>query len=136
MDKIIITATIAADRVKSWHFYTSPAHITQWNFASPDWHCSAASNDLKAGGKYIARMEAKDGSFGFDLEAVYDQVLPYEKLVFHFTDSREVMVDFMADENKTNVTITFDPETINPVDLHREGWQTILNNFKKYTESV
>lgn len=133
--KITIHATVSADAKKVWDCYTLPEHITQWNFADPSWRCPSASNDMKVGGKYTARMEAKDGSFGFDFEATYDEIVEGEKFVYTMPDGREAAVHFNKIGEKTEVTVTFDPETENPVERQRDGWQAILNNFKKYTES-
>lgn len=133
--KITIQATIEADIQKVWNCWTLPKHITNWNFASDDWHCPSAENDLKAGGKYKARMEAKDGSFGFDFEAIYDEVIDQTRIVYTLDDGRKVVTNFENLDGKTKVTTVFDAETENPVDMQREGWQAILNNFKKYTES-
>lgn len=135
-EKISIQAEIAAATNKVWDAYTNPAHIVNWNFASDDWCCPSATNDLRVGGKYTARMEARDGSFGFDFESVYDEVKPEEKLVFTLTDGRQVNIHFNGQGNTTKVDITFDAETENPVDMQRDGWQAILNNFKKYTEQL
>jgi uncharacterized protein YndB with AHSA1/START domain len=134
-NKITIQATISADRKKVWDFYTNPDHITKWNFATDDWHCPNATNDMRVGGKYLARMEAKDGSFGFDFEAVYEEIIEGEKFTFTMTDGRQATVNFKKLSDKTEVTVIFDPETENPVELQREGWQAILNNFKKYAET-
>ena len=131
--KITVQATVAADKQKTWDYYTDPAHITQWNFADPSWHCPAATNDLNPGGKYFARMEARDGSFGFDFEAVYLEIRPGEKFTYEF-GGRLCTVSFDEADGQTEVTVTFDPETENPIDLQRTGWQLILNNFKSYTE--
>lgn len=133
--KITIHATVSADAKKVWDCYTLPEHITQWNFADPSWRCPSASNDMKVGGKYTARMEAKDGSFGFDFEATYDEIVEGEKFVYTMPDGREAAVHFNKIGEETEVTVTFDPETENPVERQRDGWQAILNNFKKYTES-
>jgi uncharacterized protein YndB with AHSA1/START domain len=133
-EKISIRTTISADKQKVWNYYTQPEHITKWNFALDTWHCPSASNDLRVGGKYIARMEAKDGSFGFDFEGTYNEVVSGEKLVFTMPDQRVVQVNFKDLNNKTQVTITFDAENQNPIEMQQEGWQAILNNFKQYTE--
>ena len=133
-EKITIQATISANKLKVWNYYTQPEHITKWNFADPSWHCPSASNDLKIGGRYIARMEAKDGSFGFDFEAVYTEILEGEKFTYEF-GGRFSTVEFKGTNGRTVVTITFDPETENSIELQRNGWQAILNNFKKYTEA-
>lgn len=133
-DKIKIQVIVSADIEKVWDYYTRPEHITKWNFASDDWQCPHASNDMRVGGKYIARMEAKDGSFGFDFEAVYDQIIVAERFSYTMPDGREVDLTFNDADGKTEVSISFDAETENPVEMQREGWLAILNNFKKYTE--
>ncbi|MFN5236614.1 MAG: SRPBCC family protein [Bacteroidota bacterium] len=132
--KITIQAVVAADRQKVWNCYTQPEHITKWNFATDTWHCPAASNDMRVGGKYLARMEAKDGSFAFDFEAVYNEIVDGEKFTYTMPDNREIQVSFEQTDDKTRVTVTFDPENENPVDLQRSGWQSILDNFRKYAE--
>ena len=131
---ISISATIKADRSKVWEYYTQPKHITRWNFADPSWHCPKAKNDLKVGGSYFARMEAKDGSYGFDFDAVYIQMDAGTSFTFEF-EGRECRVELTEAENKTQITVTFDPEDQNPIEMQEQGWQAILNNFKAYTES-
>jgi len=135
MDKIIIRVTVDADIVKAWNCYTNPEHITKWNFADPSWHCPSASNNMQIGGKYFARMEAKDGSFGFDFEAYYTEIYEGLDFTYRFGD-RSVSVQFHNLDQQTEVIITFDPETENSIELQRNGWQAILNNFKKYTEEI
>ncbi|MDC6364377.1 MULTISPECIES: SRPBCC family protein [Flavobacteriaceae] len=132
---ITIDVNITTTLDKVWNFYTKPEHITQWNFADDSWHCPSAKNDLRKGGKYIARMEAKDGSFGFDFEAVYDEVVPQKKIAFTLEDGRKTIVLFEESHKETKVTITFDAEKENSLEMQKNGWQAILNNFKKYTES-
>jgi uncharacterized protein YndB with AHSA1/START domain len=134
LEKIIIEVTVEASVEKVWDAYTNPIHIINWNFADPSWHCPHATNDLQIGGKYVARMEAKDGSFGFDFEAVYTEILTLESFTYEF-DGRVAKVDFHQNNDSTSVKITFDPETENPVELQKTGWQLILNNFKKYVET-
>jgi uncharacterized protein YndB with AHSA1/START domain len=133
--KITVQAIVSADTKKVWGYYTNPKHITKWNFASDDWQCPSATNDMRAGGKYIARMEAKDGSSGFDFEAVYDEVIAGEKFTYTMTDGRQASVTFKKLDNKTEVIVIFDAETENPEEMQRGGWQAILNNFKKYAEN-
>lgn len=133
--KIMVDATIIAGTKKVWEYYNQPEHITKWNFAIDSWQCPKAENDLRVGGKYFARMEAKDGSFGFDLEAIYDEVIINEKMVYTMVDGRKVTIVFENRDNKTQVTITFDAESENPIEMQKAGWQAILNNFKKYVES-
>jgi len=132
--QITIDTKVNAPIEKVWDYYTKPEHITKWNFASDDWECPSASNDLRAGGKYIATMQAKDGSFGFDFEAIYENIINNEKIAYTMTDGRQAAVSFNNLGDKTGVTITFDAETENPTEMQRDGWQSILNNFKKYVE--
>ena len=134
MEKICISAVIAANQQKVWDYYTLPEHITKWNFASADWCCPSASNDLQVGGIYIARMEAKDGSVGFDFEVRYTEVNVGNG--FTYTGmGRYFEVTLTAQGETTLISIRFDPETQNPVELQQQGWQAILNNFKAYTET-
>ncbi len=133
-DKITVGATVVGDKQKVWNYYTQPEHITKWNFADPSWHCPKATNDLIIGGRYVARMEAKDGSFGFDFEAVYTDIRQGEGFTYEF-GGRQANVELKETNGQTEVAITFDPETENPIELQRNGWQAILDNFKKYTES-
>ena len=133
-EKITITATVHADVRKAWDYYTQPGHITQWNFADPSWFCPSASNDMRVGGKYSARMEARDGSFGFDFEAVYSEIADGKSFAFGMPDGRQVSVGFEGKGKDTVVTVSFDPEDENPVEFQRAGWQAILDNYKKYTE--
>jgi uncharacterized protein YndB with AHSA1/START domain len=131
---IRIEATVSAPSTKVWSAWTQPEHITQWNFASPDWHCPKASNDLKVGGKFTSRMEAKDGSFGFDFEGIYDEVVDQKKIVYSMADGRKVTTTFEPQGNNTKVVTVFDQESENPEELQRNGWQAILNNFKNHAE--
>ncbi len=132
---VTIEATVNAPVDKVWNYWTEPNHITQWNAASPDWHSPRAENDLKVGGRFNIRMEAKDGSFGFDFEGVYDIVIPNKQIAYTMSDGRKVDTTFTANGNTTKIVTVFDAESENPVEMQREGWQAILNNFKKYTES-
>jgi uncharacterized protein YndB with AHSA1/START domain len=132
--KILVQATIAADKQKAWDYYTKPEYITKWNFASDDWHCPSATNDMRVGGKYNARMEAKDGSFGFDFEATYDEIIPGESFQYTMPDGRRVNVSFEDSGSQTEVKVLFDAETVNSVELQKGGWHMILDNYKKFTE--
>jgi uncharacterized protein YndB with AHSA1/START domain len=134
-EKITIKVTVLADIQKVWNYYTLPEHITKWNFADPSWHCPTASNDMKVGGQYVARMEAKDGSFGFDFEAVYTEINKEKNFTYEFR-GRYATVEFVETNGATEVTVSFDPETENSIELQKNGWLAILNNFKKYTESI
>ena len=133
-NSITITATINANAKKVWDYYTNPEHIVKWNFADPSWHCPKATNDMKVGGKYFARMEAKDGSFGFDFKAIYEEIKTGESFSYSFGD-RKATVEFKNLENQTEITIVFDPENENPIEMQKGGWQAILNSFKNYTET-
>lgn len=132
---IHIKAEINAHVSKTWDYYTSPEHIVNWNFAHESWCCPSASNDLRVGGTYNARMEARDGSFGFDFGGIYDEVEPNVKLAYTLGDGRKVIVNFNARDVKTLLTIDFDAENENPIELQEQGWQAILNQFKHYTET-
>jgi uncharacterized protein YndB with AHSA1/START domain len=133
--KIEVQTTVSTDIKKTWDFYTNPQHIVNWNFASDDWQCPQAENDLRVGGKYRATMEAKDGSSAFDFEAVYTEISSGEKLSFTMTDGRQVDVVFNSVRDKTTVTVTFDPEQENDIKLQKEGWQAILDSFKRYADA-
>lgn len=133
--RITVSATINAPLEKVWECYTAPDHITKWNFASADWQCPWAKNDLKVGGKYAARMEAKDGSFGFEFEAIYDVVKVNEELSYTMADGRKATNLFKANGAQTLVETTFDAESENSVEMQKGGWQAILDNFKKYAEA-
>ncbi len=134
MNKIVVTATIHAPIEKVWDCYTNPTHIVNWNFADPSWHCPRAQNNMQIGGTYKARMEAKDGSFGFDFEAVYTEINEGKRFTFEF-GGRTSTYEFNESGADTLVSITFDPETENSIELQKNGWQLILNNFKHYTEN-
>lgn len=133
-EKITVTDTIHADPQKTWDYYTQPSHIVHWNFADPSWHCPSASNDMKVGGTYKARMEARDGSFGFDFEAIYTDITMGKGFSYAF-GGRTATVRFEPLGDETVVTVIFDPETQNPPELQKKGWQSILDNFKQYTET-
>jgi uncharacterized protein YndB with AHSA1/START domain len=118
-----------------WNLWTNPKHIIHWNNASDDWHTPKAENDLRVGGKFLSRMEAKDGSFGFDFAGVYDDVKTNQLISYSMDDGRRVKITFESDGKSTTVTETFDAETENSVELQRTGWQAILDSFKKYVET-
>ena len=132
--KITVQTVINAEKTKVWDYYNNPAHIIHWNFADPSWHCPKAENDMQIGGTYKARMEAKDGSFGFDFEAIYSEIIDGKEFTYGF-GGRNATVLFNNLENQTEVIVSFDPEDVNPIELQKGGWQSILNNFKKYTEN-
>ena len=136
-EKTIITvkAIVNAPIAKAWKLYTDPKHIVKWNTPSEDWHTTKAENDLKVGGKFLSRMEAKDGSFGFDFSGVYNEVKLNETIVYTIDDGRNVSVNFTEDKNTTTVVIIFDAETQNSIEMQKGGWQSILNCFKNYAET-
>lgn len=134
-EKITIKTVIEAKVQKVWEYYTEPTHIIKWNFANADWECSSASVDLMVGGKMKSRMQAKDGSFGFDFEATYTEINLFEKIAYLIPDGRNVNINFNANGNSTEVVLIFDAETINSLELQQKGWQAILDNFKNYTEN-
>lgn len=133
-EKITVRATVSADKQKVWDYYTLPEHITKWNFADPSWHCPSATNDMRIGGRYVARMEARDGSYGFDFEVVYTEISNGNYFCYEF-GGRKACVEFKENNGQTEVIVAFDPETENSIELQQQGWQAILNNFKQYAES-
>ena len=134
--KITVTAVLSTDLKTAWDAYTAPEHIVQWNFASDDWHCPRATNDIRVGGTLNSRMEAKDGSMGFDFEAVYSDVIVHEVLGFDFSDGRHIETRFVAENGATRVTTCFDAETQNPLEMQQQGWQAILDNYKRHAETI
>lgn len=136
MNKITITESIKASINKVWEYYTGPEHIVKWNAASDDWHTTRAENDLHVGGKFCSHMEAKDGSVGFDFEGTYREVKEHELLVYELADKRQVKVTFEEKNNSTLITVVFDPETENSLEMQRGGWQAILTNFRTYVAEL
>lgn len=134
---ITITEHVSAPIETTWLSYTDPAHIIHWNFASSDWCCPSAKNDLVVGGKYVARMEAKDGSMGFDFEATYSEINPFSHFSYQIADGRNVHVRFSETSSTScQIEVEFEAENVNPADLQRVGWQSILTNFKRYTDAL
>ncbi|WP_300664841.1 SRPBCC family protein [Fluviicola sp.] len=137
MEKVQVTvqSKVNAPVEKVWEYWNAPEHIVKWNSASPDWHTPRSENDLRAGGKFSARMEAKDGSFGFDFGGVYDEVVANERIAYTMEDGRKTQITFINHGDATEVIETFDAEGENPIEMQQAGWQAILDNFKKYTET-
>lgn len=133
--KITVRGTVKAPVEKVWTLWTEPEHITQWNSASDDWHTPRAENDLRVGGRFLSRMEAKDGSFGFDFAGVYDDVMFNKRIAYTMEDGRKVTIDFADNGAETDIVTVFDAENENPVDMQRDGWQAILDNFIRYAEA-
>ncbi|WP_327983977.1 SRPBCC domain-containing protein [Bergeyella porcorum] len=136
MNKITIKTQVKGDVQQVWNAYTNPQHIINWNFATPEWHCPATANDLRIGGEYFTRMEAKDGSFGFDFKAIYKELTPEQSFVYVLEDGREVSVSFIPQVDTTEIVIVFDPENQNPIEIQQAGWKAILDNFKRYAEGL
>jgi len=134
LTRIKIKASIKASIDKVWKCWTTPEDIVKWNYASDDWHSPRAENDLRTGGKFTTRMEAKDGSIGFDFGGIYGKVIINELIEYTTDDDRKVKVSFTPLNNNTKVTETFDAESENTIEVQHDGWQSILNNFKKYVE--
>lgn len=132
---ITIQVSINAPIEKVWECYTKAEHITKWNKASEDWHTPRAENDLRPGGKFVFRMEAKDESMGFDFGGVYDEVEEKKLIKYTIGDGRKVAVEFTGNEKETKMVINFEAEHENSVEKQRAGWQAILDNFKKYVEA-
>lgn len=132
---ITVETIVQAPVKKIWEYWTSPEHIIQWNNASDEWHTPKATNDLREGGNFVYRMEARDGSMGFDFGGVYNTVNPYESIVYTLGDDRKVQIVFSSEDGFTKVSERFDAESENSLELQKAGWQAILDNFKKYVES-
>ncbi len=132
---ITIETTVDASLEKVWNYWIAPEHIVNWNAASPDWHTPRATNDVRVGGELFCRMEAKDGSFGFDLKGTYTAVEAMKQLDYVLEDERKVTVAFSDMNGKTLVVQHFEAENQNPIELQQAGWQAILTNFKHYTEN-
>ena len=135
-ETITVEAHVDAPLPKVWDCFTNPQSIVKWNAASEDWHSPHAENDLREGGSFNYRMEAKDGSEGFNFTGTYTSVVPHESFAYAMDDSRKVTVSFVPEEEGTRVVETFDPENENPLEMQKAGWQSILDNFKKYAEGA
>ena len=132
---ITVETTVAAPIEKVWRTWTNPEDIKQWNAASDDWHTTAATVDLRIGGNFSSRMEAKDGSMGFDFAGTYTAVVPNARIAYAFGD-RSAQIQFAEGPGGVTVTVTFDAETVHPEEMQRAGWQAILDNFKRHAEAL
>lgn len=132
---VTVSSLVDAPIDKVWRLWTEPDHIKQWNHASEDWHTTEAENDLRAGGKFRSRMEAKDKSMGFDFEGVYEEIQVNHLIQYRLEDDRKVTISFVSEGEQTKVVETFDAESMNPIEMQRQGWQAILDNFQKYVEA-
>ncbi len=133
---IVVSVMVYAPLATAWDSFTKEDQITKWNFASDDWFCPSAQNDLEVGGRFNYQMAAKDGSFQFDFLGEYTEVVPQQRIAYRLDDDRTVKIDFLAlTPSQTQVTEVFDPESVNPPEMQMAGWQAILNNYKKQAES-
>ena len=132
---ITVETTIKAPIEKIWSYWSEPRHIIQWYFATDGWHAPYAENDLKVKGKFKTKMASKDGSSGFDFEGVYTRVILHKAIEYTLADGRKVAISFSDQGTDIKVVESFDAENENPYEMQKEGWQAILNNFKKYSES-
>lgn len=143
-DPISVTVTVAVPPDRAWEAFTRPEAVVRWNFASDDWHCPQAGSDLRVGGRFSYRMEARDGSFGFDFEGTFTEVVPHQRLSFVLGDAvadtegdaRRVTVLFVGGDGHTEVRETFTPESTHPLEMQRAGWQAILDNYRRHAESL
>jgi uncharacterized protein YndB with AHSA1/START domain len=133
---ITVTVSIDAPIEKIWEYFTVPHHITQWNNASADWHCPKAENDIRIAGSFSYTMSAKDESFSFDFAGIYTNITTNELIEYTLADGRKVKVIFAIVNNLSNITEIFEAENINSIEIQKIGWQNILDNFKKYTETI
>lgn len=133
--KITIETVVNAPIANVWSAYTNTDDVTHWNFASDDWHCPSARGDLRVGGQFSSRMEAKDGSFGFDFEGTYTRIVQHELIEYSFGD-RVASVQFAPGAAGVAVRVTFEAENEMPIEQQRGGWQAILDNFKRHVEST
>lgn len=136
VEKVRVEALVDASIDKVWQVWITPEHITQWNFASDDWCCPSASVEARQGGRHTARMEAKDGSFGFDFEGTYEVFEEKDRVALRMGDGRLAETTFTPEGGSTRVVTEFDAETENDIAMQRDGWQAILNSFKRHAERV
>jgi uncharacterized protein YndB with AHSA1/START domain len=134
--EISVGTSVKAPLEKVWEVWTTPEHIQKWNFASDEWHCPRATNDLRTGGSFSSRMEAKDSSIGFDFAGRYDRVVKNQFIGYSMEDGRKVSITFSEKGKETKVVECFEPEKTNPEEMQKNGWQAILDNFKKYVEEL
>lgn len=137
-DKHVITikTTVNMPVEKVWIYWTEPRHIKNWNNASSDWHTPTAENDFRENGTFNYRMEAKDGSAGFDLYGVYEEIKLYENIKYTLGDQRKVEITFVRNGKETEIIESFESENLNSLEMQKAGWQSILDNFKKYAEQL
>ena len=128
--KITVEVTVNASVEKVWQYWTEPKHIKQWYYASDEWHTPHAENDLRLDGKFLSRMEAKDGSFGFDFEGIYTEIKPFENIKYVIVDGREVEIIFIRNGDTIKISEIFDPENENPIELQKGGLPLLFSYLK------
>ena len=133
-DLLTVQVSLNCDAARAWAAYTDPEAIVKWNFAAPEWHCPRADNDLRVGGVLRSRMEAKDGSMGFEFEGTYTEVVPLQRLAYAMGEDRRVLAVFSEADGQTTLTVSFTPDTTFPAEYQVGGWQSILNNYKALAE--
>ena len=133
--KLTVETLVNAKLDQVWNAWNNPADIKKWNAASDDWHTTRSTVDLREGGKFTSRMEAKDGSVGFDFEGTYTRIVPHRTIEYRMSDGREVKVEFVERAGGVLVKETFDAESENPPELQKQGWQAILDNFGRHVEA-
>jgi uncharacterized protein YndB with AHSA1/START domain len=133
--KITVETVVRAEPAKVWDAWNTPEDIMQWNAASEDWHTTQSTVDLREGGKFTSRMEARDGSAGFDFEGTYTRVVPGKNIEYAMSDGREVAIEFVEQSDGVRVTETFDGDNEYPVEFQQQGWQAILDNFRRHVEA-
>jgi uncharacterized protein YndB with AHSA1/START domain len=133
---ITVSVSVHASPERAWDAFTTPASIMAWNFASPDWHCPSATNDLREGGAFSYRMAARDGSFAFDFAGTFTEVSPPHRLRFGLGPEREVLVEFTPEGDRTRVSQTFTPEATHSLEQQRAGWQAILDHYQQHVEQT
>jgi uncharacterized protein YndB with AHSA1/START domain len=136
LDPITVSVSVQASPKRAWEMFTDPASVTEWNFASPDWHCPRARSELREGGTFCYRMEARDGSFGFDFEGTFLEFSPPTRLRYSLGESREALVRFVEQGGRTLVTQSFTPEPTHSLEQQRSGWQSILENYRQHVEAA
>lgn len=136
IETIIVTIQLNTSIKKVWECFTMPQHITQWNFALDSWHCPIAENNLVENGTFLWRMEAKDGSIGFDYKGTYKNINEFQSISLLLEDNRKVEINFSQNTNDVLLSETFEVEDLNSIEMQKAGWQNILNNFKNYCESL
>lgn len=133
---ITVSTTIKNKTIAQvWDYFTNPKHVIHWNFASDDWHCPKAENDLEVGKSFTYTMAAKNGEMSFDFSGIYTEIEEYSKISYVLADERKIFITFLETEDGIEVSEKFDPESIHSEELQQAGWQMILDNFKKYTEA-